>query len=86
MRRRGQRRPAGLPRRLRKIVGRRERDQPRTQRDELGLRLESFLPEDAESLARETGFDVVDTYYDSERWFCDMLWRVRKSNDAEPKC
>lgn len=40
-----------------------------------------YLPEDAESLARETGFTAVGAFYDSKRWFCDMLWRADKKLD-----
>lgn len=35
-----------------------------------------YLDSDISSLAEYTGFEVLDRYYDEERWFCDALWRV----------
>ena len=38
-----------------------------------------FLPEDVDSLAKETGFREVARYYDSRRYFTDVVWRVEKA-------
>jgi dimethylhistidine N-methyltransferase len=37
-----------------------------------------YLEEDIESLAAETGFSIVDRFYDGRGWFVDALWRVEK--------
>lgn len=37
-----------------------------------------YLDSDIEGLASATGFQVVARWYDSKRWFADMLWRVDK--------
>jgi L-histidine N-alpha-methyltransferase len=37
-----------------------------------------FLPEDTLSLAMETGFRSLATYFDSKSWFLDALWEVVK--------
>lgn len=36
-----------------------------------------YLPEDIDSLAEYTGFDIDARYLDGRSWFCDALWRVR---------
>jgi dimethylhistidine N-methyltransferase len=36
-----------------------------------------YLPEDVESLAESTRFEVLERYLDDRGWFCDALWRVR---------
>lgn len=38
-----------------------------------------FLPSEVDSLAEETGFQVVENLFDSKRFFMDALWRVRKN-------
>ncbi len=38
-----------------------------------------FLAQDLEKLAHETGFSVVDHYFDERRYFTDVLWRCDKS-------
>ncbi len=38
-----------------------------------------FLPENISTLAEETGFRQVATYYDSRRFFVDALWQVEKA-------
>jgi dimethylhistidine N-methyltransferase len=41
-----------------------------------------YLESDIETLAAETGFEVIEHIYDSNRWFIDSFWRVRK-NDTD---
>ncbi|MEL6347644.1 MAG: L-histidine N(alpha)-methyltransferase [Myxococcota bacterium] len=38
-----------------------------------------YLPEDIESLAQVTGFQICGRYSDPKGWFCDALWHVRRS-------
>lgn len=35
-----------------------------------------YLPEDIQSLARFTGFELCGEYSDDQKWFIDSLWRV----------
>ena len=37
-----------------------------------------FLERDINELASDTGFVVEDTLFDSQRYFADSIWRVRK--------
>ncbi len=39
-----------------------------------------YLESDIETLAAETGFEVIEHIYDSNRWFIDSFWRVKKSD------
>ncbi len=38
-----------------------------------------YLPKDIQMLADETGFEVMDNLYDSNRNFIDSIWTVKKS-------
>jgi L-histidine N-alpha-methyltransferase len=37
-----------------------------------------YLQKDIDSLAINTGFRIVQQYYDDKRWFTDSLWQVEK--------
>ncbi|MCB2211625.1 L-histidine N(alpha)-methyltransferase [bacterium] len=37
-----------------------------------------FLESDIQQLAADTGFTIVEQYYDDRRYFVDSLWRVEK--------
>ncbi len=37
-----------------------------------------YLQSDVETLAKSTGFKVIDNLYDSQKYFCDSLWQVIK--------
>ncbi len=37
-----------------------------------------YLIEDIEFLSKEAGFEVVETYFDSKKYFSDSLWKVKK--------
>lgn len=37
-----------------------------------------YLLSDVESLAADSGFQIVDNFFDGKRWFVDSLWRVVK--------
>lgn len=39
-----------------------------------------YLESDIENLAAETGFEVIEHIYDSNRWFIDSFWRVKKTD------
>jgi len=38
-----------------------------------------YLTSDIIDLARETGYEITEQYYDSRRYFVDSLWQVRKN-------
>lgn len=38
-----------------------------------------YLREDIEFLAKETGFEILDNFTDSNGYFIDSLWKVKKS-------
>ena len=38
-----------------------------------------YLMSDVDTLAEETGYEIVEHMFDSRRWFVDSVWRVRKS-------
>lgn len=37
-----------------------------------------YLQKDIDELAENTGFRIIDQYYDSNGWFTDSLWQVEK--------
>ncbi len=37
-----------------------------------------YLEQDIVGLADHCGFEIAGRFYDSRRWFCDALWRVKK--------
>lgn len=37
-----------------------------------------YLVSDIKQLSQDTGFEVVENYYDSKGWFVDSLWKVKK--------
>ena len=39
-----------------------------------------YLESDIENLAFETGYKLLDQFYDSNRYFIDSLWQVKKQN------
>ncbi|HXB09298.1 MAG TPA: L-histidine N(alpha)-methyltransferase, partial [Puia sp.] len=36
---------------------------------------QKYTMAETESMAVQSGFEPVDTFYDSKRWFADVLWR-----------
>lgn len=38
-----------------------------------------YLPSDIIELAEETGYEIIEQYHDSRRYFVDSLWQVRKN-------
>lgn len=45
-----------------------------------------YLRSDIESLASDTGFEIVERFEDERRWFLDALWRVERGHRApEPR-
>jgi len=38
-----------------------------------------FLMEDIEKIAEKNRFEIVENFFDSERYFVDSLWRVKKN-------
>ena len=46
-----------------------------------GIHLErshKYTQREIQELAKISGFDIVETFTDSDNWFADSLWRVRK--------
>ena len=44
-----------------------------------------YLESDIVEMAAETGYEIVQQYYDSRRYFADSLWQVRKDRGMRPK-
>jgi uncharacterized SAM-dependent methyltransferase len=40
-----------------------------------------FLDSDIRALAEDTGYRIIDQYYDGRRYFTDSVWQVVKTND-----
>jgi L-histidine N-alpha-methyltransferase len=37
-----------------------------------------YLVSDVESMARDTGFEIVEHFFDDRKYFVDSVWRVKK--------
>ncbi len=45
-----------------------------------------YLISDIDKIAHETGYEVLNHFFDSKRYFVDSMWRVKKQNSAGDGC